>query len=428
MRFGATRRSSTLLALRAPPAEVLRLDIDNVIHPVTVEMVADAVDHARARGSALLLIRLNTPGGLMDASREVVEKLIASPAPVVTWVAPSGAHAASAGFFVLLSGDVSAMAPGTHTGAASPVVLGRELDPILRRKIESDAGAWLPSIASRRGRNAALAEKAVSEAKSFTEQEALDSNLINLIAKDEAELLSRLDGTSITRFNGTKQLLALRDAKVAIYQPSLRQKLLKALSDPNIALVVLLLGALGLYVEFSMPGLIFPGVAGAILLLLGSSAMALLPLSWLGISLIALALTLFVLEVKFTSFGILGAGGAAAMILGALFLIEGPPEFRISLGTAIGVALPSALISVFLTTLVIRTRGSKVQTGVSGLVGETGIARTALNPEGKILVHGEYWDAVSSVIIAQGTRVRVLSIDGMRLIVERLPDSWKGSS
>ena len=194
-----------MFALRATPAEVFRLDIDNVIHPVTVEMVADAVDQTRARGSTLLLIRLNTPGGLMEASREVVEKLIASPAPVVTWVAPSGAHAASAGFFVLLSGDVSAMAPGTHTGAASPVVLGRELDPILRRKVESDAGAWLRSIASRRGRNAALAEKAVSEAKSFTEQEALDSNLINLIAKDETELLSRLDGTVITRFNGTKQ-------------------------------------------------------------------------------------------------------------------------------------------------------------------------------------------------------------------------------
>ena len=263
----------------------------------------------------------------------------------------------------------------------------------------------------------------MSEAKSFTEQEALDSNLINLIAKDETELLSRLDGTLITRFDGTKQTLALKDAKVAVYQLSLRQKILKAVSDPNIALVVLLLGALGLYVEFSTPGLIFPGVAGAILLLLGLSAMALLPLNWLGVSLIVLALALFVLEAKFTSFGILGAGGAAAMILGALFLIEGPPEFRISLGTAIGIALPFAVISVFLTTLVIRARGNKVQTGVSGLVGETGIARTALNPEGKILVHGEYWDAVSSVAVTEGTRVRVLSVDGMRLIVEPLPNT-----
>ena len=424
MRFGGQLVAVLLVfALRAIPAEVLQLDIDNVIHPVTFEMVADAVHQARARGSTLLLIRLNTPGGLMEASREVVEKLIASPAPVVTWVAPSGARAASAGFFVLLAGDVSAMAPGTHTGAASPVMLGRELDPIMRRKVESDAGAWLRSIASRRGRNAALAEKAVSEAKSFTEQEALDSNLIDLIAKDETELLSRLDGTLITRINGTKQILALRNAKVVVYQLSLRQKILKAVSDPNIALVVLLLGVLGLYVEFSTPGLIFPGVAGAILLLLGLSAMALLPLSWLGASLIALALALFVLEAKFTSFGVLGVGGTAAMILGALFLIEGPSEFRISLGTAIGIALPFAVISVFLTTLVIRARGNKVQTGACGLVGETGIARTALNPEGKILVHGEYWNAVSSTTVTEGTRVRVLSVDGIRLIVEQLPNT-----
>ena len=292
----------------------------------------------------MLLVRLNTPGGLLSASREVVEELIASPAPVVTWVAPSGARAASAGFFLLLAGDVAAMAPGTHTGAASPVVLGRELDPIMRRKIESDAGAWLRSIASRRGRNATLAEKAVTEAKSFTEQEALDSNLINLIAKDETELLSRLDGTVITRFDGTKQTLAIRDAKVFIYQLSLRQKILKAVSDPNVALVVLLLGVLGLYIEFSTPGLIFPGVAGAILLLLGLTAIALIPLNWLGVSLILLALALFVLEAKFTSFGILGAGGTAAMILGTLFLVEGPPEFRVSLGTAIGISLPFAAI------------------------------------------------------------------------------------
>jgi membrane-bound serine protease (ClpP class) len=412
-----------LLAFSARSAEVFRLDIDNVVHPVTAEIVADAVDQARTRGSAALLIRLNTPGGLMAATQDVVEKLIASPAPVITWVAPSGAHAASAGFFLLLAGDVSAMAPGTHTGAASPVMLGRELDPVLRRKVESDAGAWLRSIAARRGRNAALAEKAVSEAKSFTEQESLEANLINLIAKDESELFSRLDGTVITRFNGTKQTLTLKDAKVYVYQLSLRQKLLKAVSDPNIALIVLLLGALGLYVEFSTPGLIVPGVAGAILLLLGLTAMALLPINWLGVSLIILALALFVLEAKFTSFGILGAGGAAAMILGALFLVEGPPEFRISLATAAGIALPFGIISVFLTTLVIRAHGEKAQTGASGLVGETGVARTALNPEGKILVHAEYWDAVSSVAVTEGTRVRVLSVEGMRLKVEPLQNT-----
>ena len=283
---------SLLLALRAPAAEVLQLDIDNVVHPVTVEMVADAIQQTRARGSAVLLVRLNTPGGLMSASREVVEALIASPTPVVTWVGPSGARAASAGFFLLLAGDVAAMAPGTNTGAASPVMLGRELDPVLRRKIESDAGAWLRSIASRRSRNAALAEKTISEAKSFTEQEALESNLINLIAKDQKDLLGQLDGKVITRFDGTQRTLSLGDAKILVYQLSLRQKLLRAVSDPNIALIVLLLGALGLYVEFSMPGLVLPGVVGAILLLVGLTAMALLPLNWLGLALIALALAL----------------------------------------------------------------------------------------------------------------------------------------
>lgn len=407
-----------LLALPAPGAEVLRLDIDSVIHPVTVEIVSEAVEQARSRGSAVLLIRLNTPGGLMAASRDVVEKLIASPAPVVTWVGPSGARAASAGFFLLLAGDVAAMAPGTHTGAASPIILGKELDPVLRRKVESDAGAWLRSIASRRGRNAAAAEKAVSEAKSFTEQEALDSNLINLVAKDEKELLSRLDGAAITRFDGRKETLAVKDATIAVYELSLRHKMLNAVSDPNIALVLLLLGILGLYVEFSTPGLIIPGVAGAILLLLGLTALAILPLNWLGVALILLALALFVLEAKFSSFGILGAGGAAAMILGALLLVEGPPEFRVRPGTAIGIALPFAIISIFLTTLVIRAHKNKPETGVSGLVGETGIARTALSPEGKILVHGEYWDAVSSVPVREGARVRVLSVDGLRLKVE----------
>jgi membrane-bound serine protease (ClpP class) len=409
-----------MLVLRTPAAEVFRVDIDNVVHPVTVEIVADAVEQARARGSAVLLVRLNTPGGLISSSREVIEALIASPVPVVTWVAPSGARAASAGFFLLLAGDVAAMAPGTNTGASSPVLLGRELDPVMRRKIENDAGAWLRSIASRRGRNADLAEKAVSEAKSFTDQEALDSNLINLVAKDETELLSRLDGAVVTRFDGTKHTLALKDAKVSTYQLSLRQKLLKAVSDPNLALVVLVLGVLGLYVEFSTPGLIFPGVAGAICFLLGLTAMALLPLNWLGVALIVLALALFVLEAKFTSFGVLGAGGAVAMILGALMLVEGPPEFRIRPWTAVGIALPFAVISVFLTSLVIRAHGYRVDTGLGGLVGETGIAKTPLNPEGQIQIHGEYWNAVSALPVPEGTRVRVLSVDGLRVTVEPL--------
>jgi len=409
-----------LLLQAAYGAGVLRVDIDNVVHPITVETVSRALEQARREGASLLLIHLDTPGGLMEASREIVGKLIASPVPVVMYVAPGGARAASAGFFLLLAGDVAAMAPGTRTGAASPVVLGRELDPVMRRKLESDAGAWLRSLAAQRGRDAALAEKAVSEAKTFTAQEALESDLIDLIAKDESDLWRQLDGRPIVRFDGTKHTLDLRSPLVTIYEPTLRQKILKAISDPNLAFLLLVLGVLGLYVEFSSPGLIVPGAFGAILLLLGLAALSVLPINWLGAALMVLALTLFVLEAKFTSYGILGAGGAAAMVLGALLLVEGPPEFRIGLATAVAVALPFAGITVFLTTLVIRAHANKVDTGQNGLIGETGVACTPLNPTGKVLVHGEYWDATSSVAVAEGTRVRVSAIEGLHLRVEPL--------
>jgi membrane-bound serine protease (ClpP class) len=402
----------------AQGAQVLRVDIESVVHPITVEILTHALDQAAARKADLVVIRLNTPGGLMDASRELVEKMISSPVPVVTYVAPGGARAASAGFFLLLAGEVAAMAPGTRTGAASPVVLGRELDPVMRKKIESDAGAWLRSLAEQRGRNAELAEKAVSEAKSFTDQEALSSGLVDLIAKDEADLLRQLDGRVIKRPDGTRRTLALKSPAVAVYEPSLRESLLRAISDPNIAFLLFIAGALGLYVEFSAPGLIVPGVLGGILSLLGLTAMSLLPLNWLGAALILLALTLFVLEAKFTSHGILGAGGAVAMVIGAMILVEGPSDFRIHFSTAVGVGLPFAAISVFLTTLVIRARRSRVETGAGGMVGEIGIARTALTPSGKIFVHGEYWNATCSTPVEEGARVRVRALEGLRLDVE----------
>lgn len=401
-------------------ATVLRLDVDSVVHPITVEMVSRALEQAKDAKADLLLVRLNTPGGLMDATREIVEKLVAAPVPVVMYVGPSGARAASAGFFLLLAGDVAAMAPGTRTGAASPVVLGRELDPVMRRKVESDAGAWVRSLAARHGRNAALAEKTVSEAKSFTEQEALDSKLVDLVAKDEADLFRQLEGRTIERFDGTRRTLNLGTPVVRVYEPTLRQSILKAISDPNLAFILLVLGGLGLYVEFSAPGLVLPGVLGAIFALLGLAALSVLPINWLGAAMILLALALFILEAKFTSYGVLGVGGAIAMVLGAMLLIEGPPEVRISLLTALGVGLPFAAIVVFLTTLVIRAQGSKVQTGESGMVGETGVARTALSPEGKIFVHGEYWNATSSVAVPEGTPVRVLAVEGLRMRVEPL--------
>lgn len=402
----------------ASGASVLRVNVDSVVHPVTVEILERAVEQARSENASMILIRLNTPGGLMEASRQIVETMMAAPVPVVCYVSPGGARAASAGFFLLLAGDVAAMAPGTRTGAASPVLMGQELDPVMRRKIESDAGAALRTMAARHGRNAELAEKTVSEAKSFTEQEALEAKLIDLIATDEADLFRQLEGRVLKRPDGKEFKLSLAGATVRAYEPSLRQSLLKAISDPNIAFVLVLLGALGLYVEFSSPGLILPGVAGAILALMGLAALSVLPINWLGAALILLAMSMFVLEAKFASGGILGVGGAVAMVLGAMMLVEGPAEFRIQLPTALGASIPFAAIAIFLTTLVFRAHKHPVETGADGMVGRIGVAKTALEPSGKIFVFGEYWDATSTRMVPEGGRVRVVSLNGLHLHVE----------
>ena len=370
----ALTKAATLalaLALVAPafPAspKVIAVDVDGVVHPVTAEIVGGAIARARSEGASLLIVRLNTPGGLMDAMRETIEKIISSPVPVVTYVAPSGGRSASAGFFILEAGDVAAMAPGTNTGAAHPVAMGGEMDAVMKQKVENDAAAYIRSIDTKRGRNAELAETAVRQSKSFTDREALDQHLIDLIAPNERELLAQLDGRVVTRFDGTTQTLHTAGAEIETYQPNLRERIVASVADPNIALVLLVLGALGIYVEFSSPGLIAPGIIGAIMVLLGLSALAVLPINWLGAALLLLALTLFVLEAKFTSHGILGIGGAVAMLLGAIMLVDSPiPEMRIHWPTAIAVTLPFSIITVMLATLALRARRNKVETGSGG--------------------------------------------------------------
>ncbi|MFB3827721.1 MAG: nodulation protein NfeD [Bryobacteraceae bacterium] len=405
--------------LAAAPPPVVAVDVDSVVHPVTVEIVAHAINQARERNAPVVLIRLNTPGGLMDAMRQVIEKIVASPVPVITYVTPSGGRAASAGFFILEAGDVAAMAPGTNTGAAHPVLIGTPMDPVMKQKAEQDAAAALRSIVEKRGRNAALAQKAVFESKSFTEKEALGQNLIDLVARNDEDLLRQIDGREVTRFDGGKIILRTAGAGVTVYEKSWRQKLISALSDPNIALVFLVLGAFGIYVEFSSPGLIAPGVIGAIMVLLGLSAISVLPINWLGAALLLLALTLFVLEAKFASHGILGVGGAVAMVLGAVMLIDSPlPEMRIRWGTAVGLALPFTVITLVLVSLVVRARRNKVTTGREGMIGESGTAITALAPQGKVFVRGEYWDAVATASVTAGAAVRVVAIEGLKLTVE----------
>ena len=393
------------------------MDVDSVVHPITVEIISRVLKQAESEHAAAVLIRLNTPGGLLDATREIVQRMLASSVPVITYVTPSGGRAASAGFFLLEAGDIAAMAPGTNTGAASPVLLGRQMDPVMRSKVENDSAAWLRSLTARRSRNSDLAEKTIREAKAFTEVEALQQHLIDEIAPNDRALLAQLDGRQITRWNGEKTTLHFSEALMVEVERTAREKLISTIADPNIGFMLLIAGALGIYLEFSSPGLVLPGVVGGILLLLGLSSLSVLPINWVGVALLLLAISFFVLEAKFTSHGVLGVGGAAAMIIGALLLVDGPPELRIHLATALGVTIPFALITLFLVSLVIRARRNKVVTGMAGLMDEIGVAQTALAPEGTVFIHGEYWTASSAQPIAPGARVKVTGARGLKLSV-----------
>ena len=413
--------TSILACLAIPLAadpRVVAVDIDGVVHPITVEIVGRAIDQARDEHAAGVLIRLNTPGGMLDPTREAIEKIAASPVPVITWVTPAGGRAASAGFFLLEAGDVAAMAPGTNAGAASPILMGQQMDPVLRAKIEADSAALLRNLTSARGRNSALAEKTIREAQAFTAKEALDDHLIELIAGSQGELLNRIDGREVARVNGSHQTLHTANAQVVDVSLTWREHLVSAIADPNIGFILLVVGALGLYVEFTHPGLIFPGVIGAVLLMLGLSSLALLPINWVGVVLLVLAGVMFVLEAKFASHGILGSGATVAMVLGAILLVNGPPEARIHLATAIAVSVPFGLITMFLVGLVVRARRNKAISGPSGMLNEIGTACGDLTPAGRIFVHGEYWNAVSSAAVADGSRVRVVAVDGLTLRVE----------
>ena len=310
------------------------------------------------------------------------------------------------------------MAPGTNTGASSPVLLTGEMDATMRAKVENDASAWLRSVVAKRGHNADLAEKTIREAKAFTEKEALDDHLIDIVSPDQTQLLASLDGREIARFDGRHEILHTAGATVDDYQPTARERIVDAVADPNIGFILLILGALGVYVEFTSPGLILPGVAGGILFLLGLSSLAVMPINWIGAALLLLGGVLLILEVKFASHGVLGIGGTVAMVLGALLLVNGPPEVRIHLVTALAVVLPFAVISLFLVTLAVRARRNKAVMSDGGVLNELGQARTALAPAGTVFVHGEYWDAVSSSPVETGAEIRVVAIDGLKLRVE----------
>jgi membrane-bound serine protease (ClpP class) len=411
--------AAALLTARPLGARVREVDVEGPIEPVTSEVIASAIAQGQQAHDDAILIRLSTPGGLMDSMRDIVEQIFRCPIPVIVWTGPSGARAASAGFFILEAADVAAMAPGTNTGASHPVLAtGGQMDPVMKEKVENDAAALMRTIATHRGRNEQAAEKTVRESASYTEKEAIDQHLIDLIAADPAALLRQLDGREITRFDGRKQTLHLSGEAIDVYTPSLRQRVLLAIADPNIALLLLVLGAIGIYVEFSSPGLIAPGVAGAVLALLGLTALSVLPIDWLGATLMIVGIVSFVLEAKFTTHGALTAVGAIALMLGAVLLIDtNVPELRIHWVTAASLAIPFALITSWLLSIAVRARRNKVVTGVEGMVGLGGIAVGDLNPAGKVLVRGEYWNAIAAAQVAARAPVRITGVDGLTLRV-----------
>jgi len=410
---------------RASAPVVLDLDLHGVVEPILATYVDEGISDAERRQAALILITMDTPGGLSDSMQDIIKHILASRVPVAVYITPTGARGASAGFFILLSADIAAMAPGTHTGAASPVIaIGAwqlQVDETMKRKILNDALAFLRSYAEKRGRNAALAETAVTDAKAFTDKEALDGKLIDLVAPTTDDLLRQLDGRQITRFDGSKTKLSLSSARRTSFELSGRQKFLARIVEPDIFFVLLILGVLGLYTEFTHPGVIAPGVVGGICAVLALYAMHILPVNIAGVLLILLALALFILEAKYTSHGVLAAGGIISMLLGAMFLIRSPlTSGGVSLGVALSVTLPFAVLTVFLMRLVLRSRSWKNQTGREEMINAQGIVVTALadGAEGMIRVHGELWRAISNQPVPEGKPVRVLRIEGLKLYVE----------
>jgi len=401
-------------------AQVLKIVINDTIHPITDEYIGRALTTAAQNKYRAVLIELNTPGGLLDSTRDIMEKILASTVPVIVYVTPSGSRAGSAGFFILQAADVAAMAPGTNTGAAHPVTLGGgKIDDVMKQKIENDSAALMRSVVSKRGRNAGIAETAVRESKSFTDQEALSQKLIDYVATNEDDLFKQIDAHPIKRFNGQTITLKLSGEPILPYDMTLKQKILAFIMDPNIAFILLAIGALALYAEFNHPGAVLPGTVGIVFILLAAFALNLLPTRFAALAMIVGAFVLFALEAKFVSHGVLTIGGIVLLTLGALMLVDAPiPEMRVHLLTALAVSIPFGFITAFLMSIALKARRNKVVTGAQGLVGELGIAQSALAPQGKVFVHGELWDAVSSTNLPAGASVVVRSVEGLQLRVD----------
>jgi membrane-bound serine protease (ClpP class) len=424
--FGALAAAGPMpgLAAAGSTPTVFVAEVDAIIHPISSEFMVEVMDRADTANAAAVIFVLRTPGGLLDSTRTIVSRMIVARTPVVVFVAPSGARAASAGFILVLAADVGAMAAGTHIGAAHPVSGGGEkMSETVEKKAASDVAAYARSLAAARRRNVALAEEAVTQSRAFTDSEALAATppLIDLVAASVDDLVGKLDGRTVTRFDGRTTTLATRGARVERVEMTTRQRLLSAIAHPQVAYILMSLGLLGLTVEMWNPGLVLPGVVGGVALLLAFFAFQVLPVSTAGLLLIALGIGLLVLELKMPSFGALGVGGAVSLVLGSMMLTREMPDVGLSLRLVLPVAVGFSMIFLFLGRLALTSQRRPAVTGAEGMRGAAGLALSPIVPggSGQISVHGETWRATSPHAIAAGDRVEVTAIEGLTLTVVR---------
>lgn len=397
------------------------IKINDVITPAIADFISRSIEQATKNRAECLIIQMDTPGGLDTSMRDIIKDIMNADIPIVVYVAPSGARAASAGVFITLAADIAAMAPGTNIGAAHPVAVGGgRIDRKMTEKVVSDTVAYIKSIAEKKGRNAEWAEEAVRYSVSVTETEALKLNLIDLIAKDLNDLLEKIDGKTVEKPRGMIKL-ATKGLKTNFLKMGFRGRFLAVLSNPNIAYILMMIGLVGLYFELSTPGAVFPGVIGGICLILALFAFRMLPINYAGVILILLAVIFFIAEIKVTSYGLLTMGGLVSLALGSIMLFESPiPALRASLSVIIPTVMVTAAFFIFAMSMAIRAQMAKPATGSEGLIGEIGVARTRLDPEGKVFVHGEFWNAYSDGTIEEGEKIRVSKTDGLKLKVEKL--------
>ncbi|MBI1964509.1 MAG: nodulation protein NfeD [Candidatus Rokubacteria bacterium] len=402
----------------AAPAPVARLEIDGVISPVTLRLVESAIERARADGAQALVIQLDTPGGLERSMRAIVQRMLNAEVPVIVYVGPTGARAASAGVFITMAAHVAAMAPATNIGAASPVAMGGGADKTMMKKIENDAAAFIRTVAIERGRNAEWAEKAVRQAVSVTEREAVKLRVVDFVADSIPDLLEKAHGRTVKTSRGTVTL-ATKGAVVKPIEIGFRDRFLHVITDPNVAYVLMMLGMLGLFFELSTPGAILPGVIGGISLILAFFAFQSLPINYAGLLLILFGIVLFIAEIKVVSHGILAIGGTVAMMLGSIMLFDAPEVgVRVSWWVVVPTVGSTAALFLWVVAAGVRALARRASGGGPGMIGETGVARGALAPEGQVAIHGEIWRAIAEgPPLAEGARVRVVDVQGLTLKV-----------